>query len=78
VAIVVLLLLAATAGFVHRVTSGAPGKLRAGIPSVPHPVVQEMADCLSCHEVGGEGMSRSHQTYAVATCLTCHQVRLQP
>lgn len=70
--IVLLLLLAATAGFTLRVT--ARGERSGAVPPVSHPVDESTADCVSCHEVGDEGMPRSHRTYAVPTCLTCHRV----
>ncbi|HEX5043388.1 MAG TPA: hypothetical protein VFV75_10810 [Candidatus Polarisedimenticolaceae bacterium] len=72
-AIVVLVLLAAVAGFVLRVSGR--GERRPVIPPVSHAVTGEMADCLSCHEVGDQGMPRSHATYAVSTCLICHSPR---
>lgn len=75
-AIVGLLLLLATAGFTLRVTArGGAGAIGA-IPPVSHAVDESTADCASCHEVGEEGLPRSHRTYHVPTCLTCH--RLSP
>ena len=71
-AIVVILLLLATAGFARRVTARVGGV--SAIPSIAHPVDASTADCASCHEVGDEGMPESHRTYAVPTCLTCHRL----
>jgi len=70
VAIVVILLLTAVAGFTRRVTSRGDA---GAIPPVSHPVDESTADCTSCHEVGEDGMPRSHWTYGVPTCLTCHR-----
>jgi hypothetical protein len=74
VAVVVILLLIAAAGFTRRVTARGEGR---GIPLVSHPVDASTAECLSCHQVGEEGMPRSHRTYRVPACLTCHQVAPQ-
>ena len=70
-AIVLILLLAAVAGFTLRVT--ADGE-RAVIPAVSHPVDESTAECTSCHAVGEEGTPPSHRTYGIPTCLTCHRV----
>ena len=70
-AIVLILLLAAVAGFTFRVT--ADGE-RAVIPGVSHPVDESTAECTSCHTVGEEGTPASHRTYGIPTCLTCHRL----
>ena len=74
-AIVLVLLLGAAAGFTFRVTAEGEG---GAIPAVSHPVDESNADCTSCHALaaeGEEGMPRSHRNYGVPTCLTCHPVR---
>ena len=73
-AIVGVLLLLGTAGFTLRVTARGARGATGAIPPVSHPVDETTADCVSCHEVGQEGMPRSHRTYHVPTCLTCHRL----
>jgi hypothetical protein len=50
----------------------APVARRPVIPSIAHPVNEQMSDCASCHVVGPGGMPASHSTYGQNTCLTCH------